>query len=108
MLKRNIMKKVFLLAGLFILSTQFSCKKDKDNKVCNEEFTGIISDFTGLDGCGMIIALDNGTNLEPYSFPNGFIPINNKRVKICYKTLPDRASICMVGAVVEIISISYL
>jgi PKD repeat protein len=64
--------------------------------------TGIVKDYTGLDGCGFVIALDNGEVLEPAEIVPNFILWNGQRVRLSYTELTDRTSICMVGKIVRI------
>jgi len=80
----------------------FSCSKQY------QEMTGIIKDYSGLDGCGLVIVLDNGTVLEPAITPQYTTLIANKRVSLQYRVLDDRVSICMVGLIVEVLSLRYL
>lgn len=60
---------------------------------------GTVKDYTGLDGCGLIIVLDNGTKLEPKQRPDA--TFKDKRVALSYKDA-HTASICMVGTVADI------
>ena len=83
----------------------FSCS---NTKVGTDEYKGIVTDMTGLDGCGMMIKLDNGTRLQPVVLPQGFVLQKDKKVKLRYTILKDRMSTCMSGPVVQITSISYL
>jgi hypothetical protein len=64
---------------------------------------GTVKDYTGLDGCGYIIELDNGEKLEPLMSSIPFKLRDNMRVKLSYKELSGMASICMVGKIVEIL-----
>ena len=77
----------------------------KDNVAIDA--TGTIKDFTGLDGCGMMIVLDSGERLEILSLPANTTLIENRRVRIEYEPEP-RASICMAGITVHIISLQYI
>ena len=79
----------------------FSCKKNND---C---VNGTIKDFTGLDGCGMMIVLDNGERLDPVSLPNNISLIPDKKVCIGYKEKPP-FNTCMAGKTVKITSLKYL
>ena len=72
------------------------------------ENTGTVVDYTGLDGCGFIIELDNGEKLEPAVYPEGFQFYDCQRVVVEYEVMSDAASICMVGDIVEITSIQNL
>ncbi len=74
----------------------------------NSENTGTVVDYTGLDGCSYIIELDNGKKLEPVKFPVDFQFYNGQRVLVDYKVIDNVASICMVGDMVEIITIENL
>lgn len=71
------------------------------------ETYGTIQDFTGLDGCTLMIVLDSGERLEPVSLPAGTTLQANRRVKVKYKEV-QRASACMAGTTAEIISLQYL
>ena len=64
--------------------------------------TGTVMDFTGLDGCGLLIQLDNGEVLEPAEIIPNFVLTNGQRVRLSYTELPDRASTCMAGKIVRI------
>ena len=97
------MKKPFFFLPLLMLV--FSCS---NTKVGADEYKGIVTDMTGLDGCGMMIKLDNGTSLQPVVLPQGFVLQKDKKVKLRYIILKNRMSTCMSGPVVQITSISYL
>lgn len=65
---------------------------------------GKLHDYTGLDGCGMLIDLDNGTTLEPTNlsnFQNNVNLVDRQKVWVKYHEI-SAGSICMVGKVVEI------
>ena len=64
--------------------------------------TGTVKDYTGLDGCGLLISLDNGEVLEPAEIVPNFVLRNGQRVRLSYTELTDRASICMAGKIVRI------
>jgi hypothetical protein len=95
------MLKTILLFTL--ISIGISCKKEK-----LEEYTGTIKDYTGmLDGCGIMIDLDNGNRLHPVSNLSGISLEKNKRVVITFRDKPA-FNICMAGQTVEIVSLRYL
>jgi hypothetical protein len=79
-----------------------ACKKNNAGEV-----TGTIKDFTGLDGCGLMIVLDNGDRLEIVTLPAGTILKADQRVAIIYS---ERlvVSICMAGKTEEIKSLRYI
>ncbi|HEY3429182.1 MAG TPA: hypothetical protein VGK39_00815 [Cyclobacteriaceae bacterium] len=105
------MKKV---VALFFLITLLS-KCNSDSETCSVPAT--VRDLTGLDGCGFVFELENGTRLEPnrplrcgtppvakeqsedplYNFEF----VDGKQVLISYEKT-ESPSICMVGPVVNI------
>jgi hypothetical protein len=91
-----------LAAAICITLLTLSCSKHQ------EEVTGTVKNFSGLDGCGVVIVLDNGTNLEPDLLPAGVTLMPDKRVSIKFSQLSGRVSNCMVGYIVRIISLRYL
>lgn len=66
------------------------------------EYSGTVKDYTGLDGCSLIIELDNGTKLEPYNIVPNIVLKDGQRVKVSYTELSNMASICMVGKIVRL------
>ena len=64
--------------------------------------SGVIKDYTGLDGCGLVIELDNGKKLEPRKGVSA--SLKNKRVALSYVDA-KAVSICMVGTVVDVTEI---
>ncbi len=75
------------------------------NLACDE--FGIVKDFSDLDGCSLLIELENGNLLNPAKVPNGFQLAANQRIRFSYKKLEDMASICMAEkAIVEITCIN--
>lgn len=95
-----MIKYILALLISFTLIT-LSCKK------LLPEVNGTVKNFTGLDGCGVMIVLDSGEKLEITSLPTNTSLITDRRVAIRYKTV-SRVSICMAGTTAEIISLRYL
>ena len=102
---------VFEKSGLYYVSleivTSDGCSSTYSENIyagqpqlCNH--TGTVKDYTGLDGCGMVIVLDNGTVLEPVEIVPDFKLYDGQRVQLGYTELKDRASICMTGLIVRI------
>lgn len=88
---------------LSIASILFSnCSKSNPDYI-----PGTVKDYTGLDGCGLVIVLDNGKNLEPVSIPSGVTLTPDRRVEVKYKTV-EMASNCMAGYTVKITHLRYL
>src|SRR5687768_6242180 len=110
----EIMIRILLL--LFVATIFFTCSEESPEAACSVPAT--IKDLTGLDGCGFVFELENGTRLEAFrSF--GFCgtpplpkevtedPLYNfqledgKKVFIEYEPA-EGASICMAGQLVKI------
>lgn len=96
------MKRIYIILFSAILFVG-GCTKDNSGI----EATGIVQDFTGLDGCGKMIVLDSGEKLEIISLPSNITLEVNRRVRVEYKPEP-RASTCMAGITVHIISLQYI
>lgn len=111
------MKKV----GVFILiAIGFGGCNDSATNVCSTP--AIVRDLTGLDGCGWVFELQDGTRLEPLMiFRCGTPPlakeitedplynfefVDGKPVLIDYELVENGVSICMVGPVVRITCLS--
>jgi hypothetical protein len=110
------MRKLFFIATL--LAVLISCNKDEDTEP-NCKTAATVRDLRGLDGCGFVFELEDGTRLEPiirYYFCGtgaesirpeptdpltGFEFIAGKKVMISYE-LVQAPSICMVGPSVNI------
>lgn len=91
------MKKIILFSALSFLF--LSCSKS--NKGMTK---AIIRDYTGFDGCGMQIVLENGDAIEPgnlYSFSSTVSIINGQKVWVKYHET-GAPSICQGGPTVEI------
>jgi hypothetical protein len=96
-----------LLFALFIPLFLFSCVKDDDVDVnVNEshcDFLGTVVDYTGLDGCGLVIELDNGTVLEPLGLNSGNqVFKDGDRIWCSYTLIDTLASFCMAGQIARI------
>jgi hypothetical protein len=86
------------------------CSKMDDTKTGDPDETGkctntvraTIVNKTGLDGCGWLLQLSDGSSLEPTNLSDfGIELVDNKTVDVSY-TEVNMISICMVGPVVEI------
>ena len=98
------MKNFVILSLLFSI---LACKTNKSSvgsggNTCN--ITGTVKDFSSLDGCQLLIALENGDLLNPAKINNpDFELIPDQKIKFAYQLLPDMMSICMSEkAIVEI------
>ena len=118
-----LIKKLYgmkiLAAILFLSVTLISCEEGFDSVVpCNEGVEATVRDLTGLDGCGFVFELNDGTKLEPYLLMYcGTPPLpkevtedplyqfefeEGKKVIIGYEEMPNRNSHCMAGPTVKI------
>jgi len=105
-------------AGIFILLASIFFRCDTANiSDCTTPAT--VRNLAGLDGCGWVFELEDGTKLEAYwqwgwcgtpPLPAGatedplynFEYVEGKKVLISYEDVTDVASTCMVGSVVKI------
>lgn len=82
------------------------CNAEK-NACGSDAVKATLKDFTGLDGCGWVLVLDDGSRLEPLNLGSQTIaPADGKKIWLTYKVANNSASICMVGEMVEITCIS--
>ena len=54
-----------LLAFVMIVFVFSSCNEDGLRVSCNDGVRATVRDLTGLDGCGFVFELEDGTRLEP-------------------------------------------
>lgn len=59
------------------------------------ETVGTAKDFTGLDGCGFLIELENGDLLNPVIIKGGFELKDQQVISFSYKIMDDMMGICM-------------
>ncbi len=113
------MKKLTIILTFFSTIIFWSCEEDKISAVsCDNGVVATVRDLTGLDGCGFVFELNDGTRLEPmrlmycgtHPLPKeitedplyDFQFVNGKLVRIGYEEIQDAASICMAGNIVRI------
>ncbi|MBL0342452.1 MAG: hypothetical protein IPP71_17020 [Bacteroidetes bacterium] len=63
-----------------------------------------VIDYTDLDGCQMLLQMENGDKLQPINLPEKY-SIPGIRLFITYKNA-EGMSICMAGKLVQLIHIS--
>jgi hypothetical protein len=90
------MKTFFIfIASSFLF---FACNRTS----CENAQAATIVDYTGLDGCGLVIKLQSGEVLEPVNLNDfNITPTDGMKVWVKYHEV-GLASICMVGPTVEI------
>ena len=113
------MKKFgFLILMVLVL---LGCDDENDDQSCLTHAT--VRDLTGLDGCGWVFELEDGTRLEPLRLLYCGTPplpkevtedplykfdfVDGKQVLINYETV-ESPGICMVGPVVKITCLTEL
>jgi hypothetical protein len=91
------------------------CEEEPTTGKCDNAVFATVRDLTGLDGCGFVFELADGTRLEPYisvakeGLENplyNFQFADGKTVWITYEEKTDVAGICMVGKIVTITCIT--
>lgn len=98
------MKKMqmFLLAAA-LAAVFTACKKDSDNHPCQNAVEATFRDLTGLDGCGFVLELANGSRLEISNLDElDVTPKDSMKVRVSYGVLPNLGSVCMTGPVVRV------
>ncbi|MBN8576311.1 MAG: hypothetical protein KF775_05990 [Cyclobacteriaceae bacterium] len=109
------MRGVALL--LLILTMLTACEQEPVQK-CDGAVLATVRDLTGLDGCGYVFELQDGTRLQPYLLLRCGTPplpkevtenplfnfewVEGKRVLITYEVITDMASSCMAGSLVKV------
>lgn len=100
----NLCKLLFKEITLFSLILYLQCcDRIKDNEFLTPETThGIIRDFSSINGCGMVIELDDGTIIVPYQFDTSPMLADGQEVEITYTELSDIDYTCKAGPLAEI------
>jgi hypothetical protein len=112
---RRLIMPILLISTL----TFWGCEEEKiTHNSCKDGVVATVKDLTGLDGCGFVFELSDGSRLEPQML--GFcgtppLPkeltenplydfqwVDGKIVRIKYEEITDAVSICMVGKIVKI------
>jgi putative nigrescin immunity protein NigD len=98
LLSLNI-KTLLLLAVIVTVLLVVSCsEKNKDNDIQTVYYSGIVKDYSDLDGCGYIIELENGEKINPVIINNSNIDLlDGENVDIVYEIIDTIATTCMVG-----------
>lgn len=85
-----------LLAVLVITSLTFCKSKKELVKSDGCQTMATVKDFTGLDGCGLLVVLDNGDKLLPVNIEDDNFQLRDlQRIKLDYEVIEDAVSICM-------------
>ncbi|MGB1120702.1 MAG: hypothetical protein ACPG3Z_01820 [Saprospiraceae bacterium] len=95
-------KDVFIIMLFAMMMFVFdSCTPGKETSTyCTTE--GTIRDMTGLDGCGMMIELSDGTRLNPVEYTvKSFSFEDGQKIRFSYEKV-DAMNVCMSGQTVKI------
>ena len=93
------MKKTLLYLLLILLPALTACEKSSTGWI-----KATIQDLTGLDGCSLVIQLEDESYLEPVNLPDfasSATIVDDQKVWIKYNEVVG-GSICMVGKIIEI------
>ena len=70
---------------------------------CNLEHKGTVVDGSTLDGCELLIELNDGTILEPLILPAGETLAVGQEIIFSFVELTDKVTTCQAGKIVQII-----
>lgn len=112
------MMRLVLLFIVISLALASCSEEEITNVSCDQAVPVTVRDLSGLDGCGFVFELEDGSKLEPFMLGYCGTPplpkevtenplydfewVDGKEVLIGYEEVPDAASICMVGKIVKI------
>jgi len=105
------MRSSSILFGLMIACLAFtSTSCEKETSACDQAYE--IQDYTGLDGCGLVLVpinQKNGRVLEPMNLGDFNIDTSPGRtICIDFEVRTDLASICMVGDIVTLSNVTVI
>lgn len=109
LLSLNMRMLIFLFIIISVLVIVSCSEKDEDTNLLTDSFSGVVKDFSSLDGCGLLIELDNGEIINPVIINNSNITLEaNQAVEITYKEVDSIETDCMKGinAIVTILDIN--
>jgi len=104
----RFLQNILLIA---IILFSFACQTNKSSVATEScQTVATVKDFTGLDGCGLLILLENGDKLLPAKVNDkNFTLRDGQKIRFDYKELENMASVCMAEkAAIEITCIELL
>lgn len=96
-----------LLAAVFMLSLAACITKKATTSDTEMETKGYVKAMVisyEVDGCGYMLELTDKSKLEPDGLQPEFQK-DSLKVWIKYKAVPDRMSVCMAGATIDLLEI---
>ena len=98
----TMMKKRFYTLVLIIPMALVSFENDDVELECDLSHQGMIVDWTGFDGCGLLIQVDS-TMYEVINWSEiNFIPQDRMEICFDFDFVEDAASICMAGPIITL------
>ena len=96
----NTMKKILYSLALVLPLACIGCDQDDD---CNLMDRGTIVDYTGFDGCGFVIVMEDSSVYEVANWQEvNVIPKDGMDICFDYEVEDFWASICMVGQMISL------
>jgi hypothetical protein len=77
-------------------------KLSEDAFFSPETVHGVVKDYSHIDGCGLVIELDDGTVIVPYQLDTSMLLAEGQEVEISYAELPVTDYSCGAGVVADI------
>ena len=98
----NTMKKILYILILFVPFVFIGCNNDQNEIDCDLSTHGILTDYTGFDGCGVLVQTESET-FEVINWEEmNFIPEDEMAICFDYNIEDTWASICMMGQMISI------
>ncbi len=90
------MRYLIFLSFWFVFAVGCNTAQLPDPEAGSCDTLGTVTNFEGLDGCGLLIVTDDGLKLLPAVIdPPGFTLKANQRVRFSYVEAEEQMSICM-------------
>lgn len=97
------MKTASFSFALLLMLALLACSKSNDTSACPDGVEATFRDLTGLDGCGYVLELKDGSILEVVNLDQlSVTPEEGLKVRVKYNNAPNFASICMAGTLVTV------
>jgi uncharacterized lipoprotein NlpE involved in copper resistance len=96
------MKKILYTLVIIVPFVFIGCDNYENNPKCKFSNQGAIVDYTGLDGCGVLVQTDSET-FEVVNWEEmNFIPKDGMAICFEYDVKDEWVSICMIGTMISI------
>lgn len=106
MIKHCLCMKLRIYIAAFCLAAfAYSCSTTNQINTRDCRYEGIVMDMRGLDGCGLMIVLNDSahTRLQPLAIIDTSFHLQpGQRVRVNYTELRGQMSACMAGKLVRI------